>query len=270
MCEGARARAGLIGLTELDRRALVRGLAGGTLALLAPGCVTNAETGRRQLLTVDPATLREMAVAAWAEAKATTPVSRDAKLQRRLSEVGRRVQQGAGRGGEPWEFAVFDTEDVNAFVLPGGKVGAYRGLLALTENDDQLAAVLGHEAGHVTANHAGERASQSRLAEWGYAVGGVALSGQVYAQAAQTVFGLGVQYGVLMPYSRLQELEADKLGVDYMHRAGYRPREAVRLWELMAARGGARKQEMLSTHPDPARRMAELNAYIARRGYDAA
>jgi predicted Zn-dependent protease len=237
------------------------------VAALLGGCATNPETGRSQLLLVSDSQLSALSVSAWTDMKAKTPVSHDPALGARVVRVGTKIQNAAGRGGEAWDFVVFDTKDLNAFVLPGGHVGVYRGLIEFVENDDQLAAVLGHETGHVTAHHAAERASQQQVAGLGMSLGEAALSGRGGSSSIGQLFGLGVQYGVLMPYGRLQESEADKLGVDYMYRAGYDVRQALRLWEKMAASGGSRPPEMLSTHPDPVNRMAALRAYINLKGY---
>ena len=245
------------------RRMLLLGAAAASLGGLS-GCATNPETGRSQLLLVNDSQLSTMAVQAWADMKSKTPVSKDPKLGARLVEVGTKIKIAAGRGGEAWEYAVFDTDDKNAFVLPSGKVGCYRGLMEFCENDAQLAAVLGHETGHVTAHHAAERASQSQVAQVGMALGGAAARNN---QLIGSALGLGVQYGVLMPYGRLQESEADRLGVDYMYRAGYDVRQAVRLWERMAASGGTRSPEFLSTHPTPESRITDIRAYITSKGY---
>jgi predicted Zn-dependent protease len=247
--------------SQIDRRRMLAGLALGAGALALPGCVTNPETGRSQLLLVDDAQLASMAADAWTQQKAQAPISKDAAAQARLARVGRKIQAAAGRGGETWEFVVFDTKDLNAFVLPGGKVGFYKGLMNLCENDDQIAAVLGHETGHVTAHHAAERASQGLLAQIAGSVAGAK------SEALGQLFGIGSQYGVLLPYERTQESEADILGVEYMHRAGYDVRQAVRLWELMGAQSGARAPEILSTHPDPANRIENIKAYIRAKGY---
>jgi predicted Zn-dependent protease len=260
MCSSCDAQPSLFDRT-LGRRNLLRGIGLGALTLALPGCVTNPETGRSQLLLVDDGQLASMAVDAWAQQKAKVPVSKDAAAQARLARVGRKIQIAAGRGAETWEFAVFDTKELNAFVLPGGKVGFYKGLMDLTQNDDQIAAVLGHETGHVTAHHAAERASQGMLAQLAGSVAGAK------SQALGQLFGLGTQFGVLMPYERRQESEADLLGVDYMYRAGYDTRQAVKLWELMSQAGGARQPELLSTHPDPLNRIEAIKAHIRAKGY---
>lgn len=239
----------------LTRRGLVTGLGVAGLGAVA-GCATNPETGRSQLLLVSDAQLTQMSVAAWAETKSKTPISKNPQLGARLVSVGTKIQNAAGRGGEAWEFVVFDTADKNAFVLPGGRVGCYRGLMEFCDNDSQLAAVLGHETGHVTAHHAAERASQSTLA-----------SGILGAAGGGDIGAVGVQYLLLMPNGRLQESEADRLGVDYMYRAGYDVREAVRLWEKMGQASASRSPEFLSTHPSPATRIADIRNYITLKGY---
>lgn len=238
-------------------RTTIRALAAATALALA-ACSANPVTGRSQLLLVDDAALAQSAAQAWADLKARTPISRDPQLNAQVRRVGLQVVQANQLPGE-WEFVVFDTPEVNAFVLPGGKVGVYRGLLRVADTDAQLAAVLGHEIAHTTLRHAAERASQAGLAQLGAQTLGSDLATQV--------FGLGVQYGVLNPYSRLQEAEADRVGVDYLARAGYDARAAVSLWGEMAQASQTRPPEFLSTHPDPVRRMQELDAYIQARGY---
>ncbi len=250
-------------ISALTRRNLVRGLASGSLLLFGAGCATNAVTGRNQLLLIDDAQLASLSLGACEPTKKETPLTKDSAAAARVNRVGRKIQQAAGYAGQNWEFATFESKEANAFVLPGGKVGVYRGLLDIATTDDQLAAVLGHETGHVSGRHSAERYSQSMLAETGMqAAGALVKSPTTYA-----ALGLGVQYGVLMPFSRSQESEADKIGVDYMHKAGYRVNEAVTLWEKMAAQGGARQPSFLSTHPDPAGRAQALRDYIKAKGY---
>jgi predicted Zn-dependent protease len=261
----------LVDLTNWKRRDVFRAVAAGSLMLLAPGCATNPETGRSQLMLVDEGSLSRLAFDAWQEQKAQTPISRDAGLNSRLRNVGQRIAQSSGRGDQPWEFVVFDTPEKNAFVLPGNKVGFYRGLMEISDRDDHIGTVLGHEVGHVTGRHAGERFSQNMAAQLGL------LAGQAYIgtrdmssqtkQLAMAGLGLGVQVGLLMPFSRQQELEADLLGIDYMHRAGYDVRQAIPFWERMAGSGGRRPPEFLSTHPDPTTRIQAIRQHINNRGY---
>lgn len=255
---------------EMSRRALIRGLAAGTVVPLANGCVTNPETGRSQFVLVSDGQLAQLSASAWSDVKAQTPVSIDPGLNNQLTRVGARIVKGANRQNENWEYAVFDTDDKNAFVMPGGKVGFYRGIMEFSENDDQIAAIMGHETGHVSARHSAERYSQQLAAGAGLTIAGVALSRSDtrYKNEIAAVLGAGVQFGIILPFSRKHELEADKLGVDYMHRAGYDVKQSVRLWERMGAESGSNRQpELLSTHPSPETRVRELDAYIRRKGY---
>ncbi len=243
-------------------------VAGAGLALLLAGCVTNEVTGRSQFIAISDGELAQLSANAWTETKQKTPISNDVTAQARVKRVGLRIADAAGLANQPWEFVVFDTPERNAFVLPGGKVGVYKGLLDLTDNDDQLAAVLGHEVGHVTGRHALERASQTTYTQLGLAVGQAAGAQLGVPPQAGALLGLGAQYGVLLPYSRLHESEADRIGVDYMVKAGYRAGESVHFWEkMLAAEQGPRPPQILSTHPDPTNRITALKTYIASKGY---
>lgn len=252
----------------LSRREIVQGLAAGTV-VAASGCVTNPETGRSQLMFISDQQLAQMSVGAWDEIKQQEPVSSDRRLNSRLQRVGDSITAAAGRQDQGWEYAVFDTDTVNAFVLPSRQVGFYKGLLDLAENDDQVAAVFGHEVGHVSGRHAAERYSQTIAATGLLTAATVWLASSDVENkgAIAAALGVGVQFGVLLPYSRRHELEADRLGVDYMAAAGYDPRQSLRFWELMNASGGQRPPELLSTHPAPETRMRALDAYIRQKGY---
>lgn len=254
-------------MVKMSRREIVKGLAAGTVVVCASGCVTNPETGRSQLLFVSEGQLAQLSASSWNDLRRTTPVSRDPRLNAKLRQIGGRITSAAGRGGDQWEYAVFDSDERNAFVLPGRQVGFYRGIMDLADNDDQIAAVMGHEVGHVTGRHAAERYSQSALLAGGLAVTGVALNDHRYRNEIMGVLGAGATLGVILPYSRAHESEADILGLDYAHRAGYRPSEAIRFWQKMSAEGGSRPPEFLSTHPAPATRIRAIQEHIARNGY---
>jgi predicted Zn-dependent protease len=246
----------------MTRLLLASLLAAGT-ALSA--CAYNDSLGRNQFLIVDDAALTQQADAAWAETLRTQRTSSDTAANSRIRRVGDRIVQAAGLQGQRWEYAVFVNESPNAFVLPSGKIGVTTGLLALVRNDDQLAAVLGHEVGHVTARHAAERYSTS--AATGLVLSGVQGAAGDYAQAAGAIGGLGAQLGVLLPFSRRDELEADRLGVDYMQRAGFRPSESVALWRIMAQQRAGATPEFASTHPSDTTRITALEQYIAGQGW---
>ncbi|MBL8530312.1 MAG: M48 family metallopeptidase [Hyphomonadaceae bacterium] len=264
MCDHAHAApaAQLVDVSKMDRRDLLRGLATGALVLVA-GCATNPETGRSQLILIDESQLQQASLQAWSEMRQQTPQWRNAAAQRRLEAVGRRVVNAAGRGNQSWEFVLFDSDQKNAFVLPGGQVGFYRGLYEICDVDDYMATVLGHEVGHVTGRHAAERYSREAATQTALQVAGT----QINSQLAMAALGLGAQVGLSLPFSREQEAEADILGINYMHAAGYDVRQAIPFWQRMGSGGGSRPPEFLSTHPDPDNRIARIRAYITQQGW---
>lgn len=266
-------------MPTLHRRDVVRGLWSGTMvayAGAAAGCTTNPATGRSQLIMFSEGELVQMASQAWAQTKQETPISRDRAANARLQRIGKKIAANATARspqlqGTQWEFVVFDTDDKNAFVLPGGKVGFYKGLMDFSENDDQMAAVLGHEVGHVTGRHSSERMSQQMLGQVGMVAAGVAAASSDLSTEQQQLLlalgGAGLTMGVILPYSRKHELEADLLGVDYMYDSGYDVTESVRLWERMGGENRSSTPEWMSTHPSPNTRVRELKSYINSRGY---
>lgn len=232
------------------------------LALITlTGCTTVPETGRRQLLLTDSATETRLGLEAFAEMKKETPVLNDSRVQGRIERIGRRIATAVGRAlpDAQWEFVVFnDDAMVNAFALPGGKVGVYTGLIKLASSDDEIAIVIGHEIAHVTSRHGGERMSQAMLAQGLGAGVDAYASNSKYQQIAGTVFGLGAQ-GVLLKYSRDQETEADIIGLRFAAGAGYDPRAAAVFWKKMQAKsGGQGTFKWLSTHPPTGERIAKL------------
>ncbi len=235
-------------------------------AMAVSGCETNETLGRSQLILFDESTLEQGALSAWQEQLKTAKISRDPVLNARIQKVGGRIVTAAGMGGRQWEYVLFDDPQPNAFVIPGNKVGVNTGLFKVVKNDDQLAAVLGHETGHVIARHAAERASQQAAAGVALDVATHATSGKVQ-QVVANYGGLGAQVGILLPYSRKHESEADRIGVDLMVKAGYHASEAVVLWENMMAQNSGAPPEFLSTHPSDKTRINDLKAYIAARGY---
>jgi predicted Zn-dependent protease len=163
-----------------------------------------------------------------------------------------------------WEFNLVQSPDVNAFCMPGGKIVVYEGILPLMTTDDEMAAVLGHEVAHAVAKHANERMSQQVLAEAGGAVLQESLGkkSETVQALAGTVYGLGAQYGVMLPFSRKHEYEADHMGLIFMAMAGYNPQSAVSFWTKMAQGKSGSVPEFMSTHPSDANRIAELNRYM--------
>ncbi|MEM8987445.1 MAG: M48 family metallopeptidase [Pseudomonadota bacterium] len=250
----------------LSRRALVKGLAAGSVVALAPGCTYNDEIGRSQFLVVSRGQMAQLAGSTWASIRKEERVSRDPRYVTRLQRVSPKIISAAGENPAAWEYAVFDSKDLNAFALPGNKIGVYTGIMDLMANDDELATVVGHEVAHVRFNHSGERYSQAMAGQVGLTVAsvGLASSDAKYQREIAAVLGAGVTFGLILPFSRRHELEADKFGVRYMHRAGYDARQSLTFWQKMATKSsGQRPPEFLSTHPSSETRIAQLRREIS-------
>ncbi|PKH04453.1 Zn-dependent protease [Psychromonas sp. MB-3u-54] len=229
------------------------------------GCV-NSPTGRQQILLFSGTEMSQLGAQSFEELKKQEKISTDKKTNAYVQCVTGVITARLAPQFNitQWEVVVFDSEQINAFALPGGKIGVYSGLLKVAVNQDQLATVIGHEIGHVMANHSNERLSRSQLANTGLQLSNVALGGSEYKNIAMAGLGLGVQYGILMPYGRAQESESDTIGLTLMAEAGFDPRQSVDLWVNMAkASGGNKPPELLSTHPSNATRIKNLKAQIA-------
>ena len=232
-------------------------------ALAMTGCATSP-TGRNQLVMFPSAAMGDMGAAAFDEIKAETPVA-GAYLNRYVECVAHAIVAVLPDGeSQAWEVKVFDRDDPNAFALPGKKIGVFKGLLDVTERQDQIAAVIGHEIGHVLARHGNERMSTHFVVGTGLAVAQTLMRRPESDEGRQAmaVLGLGAQVGILLPYSRDHESEADRLGLELMARAGFDPAASVELWENMSRVGGGRPLEFLSTHPAPATRIRALQDRI--------
>jgi len=270
MCENHHiAKPQVVPLEGMHRRDIVRHLWAGTMVLGVAGAAGGCASAAKFFAPSD-AQLIPLAAEAWEQTKKETPISKDPAANARLQAIGKKISAVVPVQNAAWEFVVFDSKELNAFVLPGGKVGFYKGLMDFSENDAQIAAVMGHEAGHVVARHAALRAGQQQATSLGVALGGAALGGVLdkdQQNAAMAIMGAGATVGILLPFSRNNELEADKLGVDYMHVTGYDVKQSVRLWEKMGAASTSRPTEWMSTHPNPETRIAELRQYITAKGY---
>jgi len=233
------------------------------LALLA-GCSSAPETGRSQLLLISGEQEMQMGISQFQQLKQRTPINHNRELNAVLQRVGGRIAAVAPLANANWEFVLFDDPDqANAFCLPGGKVGVYTGLLKIAQNETGLATVIGHEVGHAVAHHGSERVSQVMLSQLGGQLVGQIAGAWVPGSEAlvMTAYDVGSQYGVLLPYSRTQELEADHLGLLYMARAGYDPSEAVAFWQRFSKAQGDKSPglEVISTHPLDETRIRQLN-----------
>ncbi|MDF9827218.1 putative Zn-dependent protease [Ereboglobus sp. PH5-10] len=244
------------------------------------GCSTVSETGRRQLIL--PSVLQnenQTGLAAFADIKKSEKISTDSKATAQVQRVGNRIKDSVMKShpmsDAEWEFVLFDSDQVNAFALPGGKVGVYTGLLKLVSSDDELAIVIGHEIAHVTSHHGSERASQTSLANVLSQVGSSALGYSELGDTAKKGIMLaytGAAQGTLLKYSRDHETEADVIGMQFASGAGYNPQAAVTFWKKMAAQGGksqssgvsAMIEKWTSTHPPDAERIAKLESLVPK------
>jgi predicted Zn-dependent protease len=244
-------------------------------ALLAAACATVPYTGRHQLLFTSEGSEAKLGYQAFQEIKGQYKICRDPQINALVTRVGRRIAAAAQRPDYHWEFVVFDSKEANAFCLPGGKVGIFTGILKYTKNEAGLATVISHEVAHALARHAGERLSQSKLAKLGGIGLGAALGGMspVAGQAIMEGYSLGTQLGILLPYNRTQEYEADHIGLILMAKAGYDPAQALAFWKRMMVKDkGIKLPQFLSTHPTDANRLRKLEALLpeARKYYLAA
>jgi len=229
------------------------------MIVVLAGCATSP-TGRNQLLVFPAAQLDAMGVQAFEEMRTQLTVETDPAINDYVHCVATAITNELPDKSTNWEVVVFKDENPNAFALPGGKMGVYTGMLKVAENQDQLAAVLGHEVGHVLAQHGNERISQQQLTDVALAV--AAESGYLDTASMQAL-GLGAQIGILLPYSRGHESEADVIGLDLMADAGFDPRQSVQLWKNMDKAGSGAPPEFLSTHPAGSTRIDNLLSHMA-------
>ena len=229
------------------------------VALILGACTTSP-TGRSQIQLFDEETLSQQGRAAFSQMQKEVPVSDDPSRSRYARCVADAITSAIASTRD-WEVTVFASDEVNAFALPGGKIGIYTRLMdKAAKNQDQLAAVMAHEVAHVRAGHSGDRASKSTLLSAG------AVGAQLFGVDPGTIQGglLLAQLGYLMPYGRGDETEADVLGLDYMARAGFNPAQAVDLWVNMGQVGGPAPPEFLSTHPSNQTRINDIRRQLSR------
>jgi len=229
------------------------------------GCRTAPITGRKQLLIMPESQELQLGQQAYSETLSQEPVSQHPRNTLIVNRVGQRIAAVSGRNDYQWEFTLIASPTQNAFCLPGGKVAIYEGILPVCQSEAGLAVVMSHEVAHALARHGGERMSQDFTTQGVQKVIGTITQQQVPEkhELLMQAYGLGTKYGVLLPYSRKQESEADHIGVMLMAQAGYDPQEAPRFWQRFGQlNAGAQQPEFLSTHPADARRAADLLALL--------
>jgi predicted Zn-dependent protease len=248
-----------------EKSMLMRWLVISLLVALISSCAKSS-TGRSQIMLYSPKQLDEMGSSSFEELKKKEKINQDPAINQFVQCVANaiieQVPQSVHEGS--WEVVVFDSEQVNAFALPGGKIGVYTGLLKVTDNQHQLAAVIGHEVGHVIEQHSNERLSSNSLAQTGLVLASAVLEANDVKARQQWMagLGLGLQYGVLMPYSRSHESEADIVGEDLMAKSGFDPSASIELWKNMAKASGQQPPEWLSTHPSHTTRIQQLTEHL--------
>jgi metalloendopeptidase OMA1, mitochondrial len=230
-------------------------------------CQTAPVTGRSQLILVSPQEASQMGNAAFQEVISQEGISDNPQYNSQLNRVSSRIVSVADTPSYNWEYRVIKGDNVvNAFALPGGKIGVYTGMFRVANNDAALATVIGHEVAHVAAHHGAERASAGILANLGAAGLQAALGSQNPAvmSAIMSAYGVGVNVGGILPFSRTQEAEADRIGLIYMAEAGYDPREVIAFWERMQTQSGSATAppEFLSTHPSYGTRINNLKRWL--------
>jgi predicted Zn-dependent protease len=232
--------------------------------LIAVGLLTacaTSPTGRSQLIFLPDAQINQMGLQAFEDLKKEKPISTNARYNQVANCIAQAITQPLGGS---WEVVVFEDKTPNAFALPGNKIGIHTGMLTLVDNQDQLAAVIGHEIGHVLAKHSNERASQEMAVSQGMSmVQAVSQPQTALGQTAIGLLGVGAQYGILMPYSRTHESEADTIGIDLMAKSGFDPRQSINLWQKMdQASQGQQPIEFMSTHPPHGTRIQQLEQHL--------
>ncbi len=241
------------------------------LAAVLAGCVTAPETGRKQLIMISQQEELSLGLTGFEQTKKETPISKDARLNEMVQRVGRRIAAVANLPGAQWEFVVFESKQANAFCMPGGKVGIYTGILPITKDEAGLAAVMGHEVAHAVARHGAERVTHGLVTQAGGSLvqAGLAKTEGTTQQIFTSLYAVGANIAVLLPYDRKQESEADHNGLLYMARAGYPPEEAIKFWERFSeanklSGGGSSTPWFLRTHPLDEVRIQQLKDWLPK------
>jgi len=246
-----------------------------SVSILVAACATVPLTGRRQLSLIPDSEMNTLSFQQYDQVLAESKLSTDARQTAMIKRVGERIQKSVedyltqnGQlshiDGYEWDFNLIESEQVNAWCMPGGKVAFYTGILPVCEDETGVAVVMGHEIAHAIAEHGAERMSHSMMVQ----IGSVALNEAVKNEPEQTqmlynqAFAVGSQFGAMLPFSRQHESEADHMGLIFMAMAGYNPRQAPVFWERMASLGGQKPPEFMSTHPADDTRVRQLNEWM--------
>jgi predicted Zn-dependent protease len=244
-------------------------------ALLLGDCSSVPVTGRRQLNLVSDSDVISSSFQQYETYIKSAPISADKNATAMVVRVGKNIASAVERyfnergmssqlDGYKWEFNLVKDATPNAFCMPGGKIVVYEGILPYTQDDAGLAVVLGHEVAHAVAKHSNERMSQQMLVSAGGQAVGVATNNMsaMMQSAIGALYGLGTQYGAILPFSRTHEMEADHMGLIFMAMAGYDPNKAINFWQRMSQSGGQKPPEFMSTHPSDDTRITKIQSWM--------
>ncbi len=253
------------GFQRIGRRTVSRVVCALLVACLAVACASNPRTGRRQLLLHDESSMNELGRQAYVEMTdpSKVPVSKDARLIDPLQRVGKAIAAAADQPDYAWEFTLIDDpKTVNAWALPGGKIAFYTGIYPILQDEAGMAIVMGHEVMHAILQHSNERMSHEGLTSSLLEGVSMGLGKSQYRDTIMGALGVGANVGVLLPYSRTHESEADHYGLLLAARAGYDPRAAIGVWQRMAELGDSGTPSILSTHPHPLDRIEDMKKWM--------
>ena len=235
------------------------------IVFLLAGCMGQAPvTGRSQVVFMSPDEENAIGAKGYHEFLQTAKISTDKVQTERVKRIGERIAKAANRPDFNWEFNLIDDPKVNAWCMPGGKVVVYTGILKMAKNDDQLATVMSHEVSHALARHGAERMSHQKISSGVQQAANLLLGATApeYTNAFNLAYGVGTQYGVMLPYGRSHEYEADEIGIHLMKKAGYNINEAPKFWQNMKAANPNAPMEFLSTHPSDDNRIKKISQTI--------
>lgn len=247
------------------------------LLIFVAGCAVAPITGRKQLVVIPAEQIQSLSAQSYAQVLKENKVSDNQQYLSSVRNVGTRLTKAvesymqqnnmqSAIEGMKWQYTVLESKEANAWCMPGGQIAFYEGIMPICADENGIAVVMGHEIAHAIAQHGNERMSQQLALQ----LGGVALSEALSSkpettqQIAMAAFGAGSALGVVLPYSRTHEYEADELGLYFMAMAGFDPRTAPAFWDRMVAQGGSRPPEFISTHPDPANRIKAMNRKMSK------
>lgn len=235
------------------------------LMFLFVSCTGKAPiTGREQMVLISPAQEKSLGESSYREFLKSAKISTDKIQTARIKAIGEKIATAADRDDFEWEFNLVEDKQINAFCLPGGKVVVYTGILGIAKNDDQLATVMSHEIAHALARHGAERMTHQQISSGIQTLGNILIGAAApeYRDVFNVAYGYGTQLGVMLPYSRSHEYEADAIGVYLMKKAGYDINEAIRFWENMKKEKGGSQIEFLSTHPSDENRIKRITQIV--------